>query len=74
MDNRKNGRRRTIDGVELTFVRCDKDGNVINEEALRGLGITNSTIERIVSGVAGRISPSAGGTVSGASSDGIITD
>lgn len=56
MDYLKNGKRRTIGGKELTFIRCDKDGNVIPEDALRNLSITNSTIERIVSDVAIRIS------------------
>lgn len=74
MDYRKSGNRRTISAVELTFVRCDKDGNVITEEALHSLGITNSTIERIVSGVAGRISPSADDAAYGTFSAGIITD
>lgn len=74
MDYQKNDKRRTIGGKELTFVRCDKDGNVIPEEALHSLGITNSTIERIVSGVAGRISPSAEDAALGTFSEGIITD
>lgn len=71
MDYLKNGKRRTIGGKELTFIRCDRDGNVISEEALRNLGITNPTIEHIVSGVAGRITLS--GDESGTFEDGIIT-
>jgi len=69
MDYLKNGKRKTIGGKELTFIRCDKDGNVIPEEALRSLSITNSTIERIVSDVAVRIS----GDGAGVFSEGIIT-
>ena len=69
MDYMRNGKRRTIGGEELTFIRCDKDGNVIPEEALRNLSITNSTIERIVSDVAVRISAGGDGTFS----EGIIT-
>ncbi|MEA4893950.1 MAG: hypothetical protein VB064_01670 [Oscillospiraceae bacterium] len=60
MDYLKNGKRRTIGGRELTFIRCDRDGNIIPEEALSSLGITNPTIEHIVSGVAGRITMSSG--------------
>jgi len=55
MDYLKNGRRKTVDGRELTFIRCDRDGNEIPETVLRGLAITNPTIERIVSDVAGRL-------------------
>ena len=69
MDYLKHGKRRTIGGEELTFIRCDKDGNIIPEDALRNLSITNSTIERIVSEVAVRIS--SGGEA--AFSEGIIT-
>ena len=69
MDYLKNGKRRTIGGEELTFVRCDKDGNIIPEGTLKNLSITNSTIERIVSEVAVRIS--SGGE--DAFSKGIIT-
>ena len=71
MDYLKNGKRRTIGGKELTFIRCDRDGNIIPEEALRNLGITNPTIEHIVSGVAGRITMS--GDEIGAFEEGIIT-
>ncbi len=70
MDYLKNGKRRTVDGRELTFIRCDREGNVIPEEELRSLGITNPTIERIVSGVAGRITMNDSG---GTFSDSIIT-
>ncbi|MFB0920364.1 MAG: hypothetical protein QMB62_05725 [Oscillospiraceae bacterium] len=71
MDYLKNGKRRTIGGNELTFIRCDRDGNVIPEETLKNLGITNPTIEHIVSGVAGRITMSDG--EGGSFEDGIIT-
>lgn len=69
MDYLKNGKRKTIGGEELTFIRCDKDGNIIPENTLKSLSITNSTIERIVSEVAVRIS-SDGNSVF---SEGIIT-
>lgn len=69
MDYLKNGKRKTIGGKELTFIRCDKDGNVIPEDALRNLSITNSTIERIVSDVAVRISADGDSVFS----EGIIT-
>lgn len=69
MDYLKHGKRKTIGGGELTFIRCDKNGNVIPEEALRNLSITNSTIERIVSDVAVRISADGDGVFS----EGIIT-
>lgn len=69
MDYLKNGKRKTIGGRELTFIRCDKDGNIIPEEALRSLSITNSTIERIVSDVAVRISADGDNLFS----EGIIT-
>lgn len=70
MDYLKNGKRKTVDGRELTFIRCDRDGNVIPDETFKSLGITNPTIERIVSDVAGRISMTDEG---GTFSDGIIT-
>lgn len=69
MDYLKNGKRKTIGGKELTFIRCDRDGNVIPEDALRNLSITNSTIERIVSDVAVRISADGDSVFS----EGIIT-
>ena len=69
MDYLKHGKRRTIGGEELTFIRCDKDGNIIPEDALRNLSITNSTIERIVSEVAVRISSDG----EAAFSEGILT-
>jgi ribosomal protein S26 len=54
MDYMKNGRRKTVDGRELIFIRCDRAGNEIPEERLRGLGISNPTIEQIVGDVAVR--------------------
>ena len=60
MDYMKNGKRGTIDGNELVFIRCDRDGKIIPKETLKDLNITNSTIERIVSGVAGRIASADG--------------
>jgi len=70
MDYMKHGKRRTIGGEEFTLIRCDKDGNVIPDEALRKLSITTPTIERIVSDVAVRISAGGDGTFS----EGVITD
>jgi len=52
----KNSKRKTLDGGELRFVRCDRDGNIIPAESLQNLSITNSTIERIVGGVSRRLS------------------
>ncbi len=70
MDYLKHGKRKTIGGKELTFIRCDKDGNIIPEEALKNLSITNATIERIVSEVAVRTAPVS---ADGYFEDGIIT-
>ena len=56
MDYLKHAKRKTLGREELIFIRCDKDGNVIPEETLNSMSITNSTIERIVTDVAGRIS------------------
>ena len=69
MDYLKNGKRKTIGGEELTFIRCDKEGNIIPEDTLKNFSITNSTIERIVSEVAVRISSGS----EAAFSEGIIT-
>jgi len=73
MDYMKHSQRRTFGSGELVFIRCDKNGNPIPEESLKSYGITNSTIERIVGGVAGRISAEStdgDGSFSGS----IITD
>ena len=70
MDYSQHGKRKTLGGRELTFIRCDRDGNIIEEDALRNLGITNATIEHIVSDVSARIAPfNADGSFEG----GIIT-
>ena len=71
MDHLKNGKRKTVDGRELTFIRCDRDGNEIPEAVLRGLGITNPTIERIVNDVSVRLS--VGGEDGYSFEDSIIT-
>ena len=73
MDYLKHAKRKTIGREELIFIRCDKDGNIIPEDSLRNMSITNSTIERIVSDVAVRISS---GSANGDDmfSDGIITN
>jgi hypothetical protein len=72
MDYLKHAKRKTLGREELIFIRCDKDGNVIPEEMLNNLSITNSTIERIVTDVAGRISAD-GESEAGYYSEGIIT-
>ncbi len=70
MNSKAQGKRKTLGGRELTFIRCDRDGNVIEEETLKNLGITNATIERIVGDVSARIAPiGADGSFEG----GIIT-
>lgn len=65
MDYLGNGKRKTVDGRELSFIRCDRNGDIIPEENLRALGISNPTIERIVSDVAGRITINDDGSFSG---------
>lgn len=69
MDYLKHAKRKTLGSEELIFIRCDKYGNLIPEEKLNELNITNSTIERIVTDVAGRISSDDEGYFS----EGIIT-
>ena len=66
MDYLKHGKKRKIDGSELTFIRCDRFGNEIPEESLGLLSLTNPTIERIVGEVAGRVGgePEADGSFS----------
>ncbi len=73
MDYMKHAVRRTIGGQELSFIRCDKDGNVIPAEELAGMNFSNSTIERIVGAAAGRISGSSE-TSDGIFSDALITE
>ncbi|NCB74474.1 MAG: hypothetical protein EOM51_07010 [Clostridia bacterium] len=71
MNYSERGARKTLGGRELTFIRCDRDGNIIEEATLKNLGITNATIERIVGDVSARIAPTeADGSFEG----GIITD
>ena len=41
------------------FIRCDKNGTVLSDEELRGLNVTNSTIEALVGEVSARISLNA---------------
>ena len=55
MDYLRNAERRIIDGHEISFVRCDKFGNEIPAEKLKEMSFSNSTIDRIVSDVAGRV-------------------
>lgn len=73
MDYMKHAVRRTIGTQELSFIRCDKNGNVIPEEKLSELNFSNSTIERIVGAAAGRIS-GLGEAADGVYSDGLVTD
>ncbi|MEG0778642.1 MAG: hypothetical protein RR147_02595 [Oscillospiraceae bacterium] len=74
MDYMKNAKRRTFGSEELVFIRCDRDGNIIPEEKLPNLKITNSTIERIVTEVAGRISADSALSAEGIFSEGIATN
>jgi len=70
MNYSEHGKRKTLGGRDLTFIRCDRDGNIIEEDALKHLEITNATIERIVGDVSARIAPiDADGSFEG----GIIT-
>lgn len=55
MDYMKNAEKQKVDGAQLSFIRCDKDGNVLSLEALAGMNFTNSTIDRIVTQTAGRL-------------------
>ena len=68
MDYLKNAERHIIDGREICFVRCDRLGNEIPAEKLREMNFSNSTIDRIVTDVAERISsetPAADGVYTG---------
>lgn len=56
MDYLKNAERHIIDGREISFIRCDRFGNEIPAERLREMNFSNSTIDRIVTDVAQRIS------------------
>lgn len=56
MDYLTHAASRTIDGRELNFIRCDSRGNVLTDEELSALSVTNPTIEGIVSLVSSRIS------------------
>ena len=55
MDYFNHGESRTIDGRELRFIRCDREGNDLSAAQLRGLDIVNDTIESIVSEASGRL-------------------
>ena len=55
MDYFTHGESRTIDGQSLRFIRCDSEGNVLTDAQLRGLEISNDTIESIVSAASGRL-------------------
>lgn len=59
MDYLAHAESRSIDGRQLNFIRCDKNGTVLSDEELRGLNVTNSTIEALVGEVSARISLNA---------------
>lgn len=65
MEHNENTIRRTIDGHELSFVRRAGDGRELSEAELGALGLTNDTITRVVSAVAGRITAAEDGSFSG---------
>lgn len=48
-----------VDGHPLRFIRCDKDGNEIPPEKLVEMNFTNTTIQRIVTETASRLSNEA---------------
>lgn len=56
MDYLTHAESRTIDGRQLHFIRCDKNGSILSDEELRALCITNPTIEALVGEVSARIS------------------
>lgn len=55
MDYLKNAQSQMIDGRQLNFIRCDRDGNELSPEALAQMNFTNSTIDRIVTETAGKL-------------------
>ena len=71
MDYLKHAKRATFGNEELVFIRCDKNGELIDPAALGGLGITNATISRIVGEAAMRIP--AGDAPDGRVESGIVT-
>lgn len=64
MEHRENSSRRTIDGRELSFVRRTLDGRELSETELGAMELTNDTITRVVSAVAGRITAAEDGSFS----------
>lgn len=56
MDYLKNAEKQIIGGREISFVRCDRFGNVLSSEQLAQIKFTNEVIDRVVSEVSGRIS------------------
>lgn len=55
MDYTANIQKHIVDGRELRFIRCDKNGNVLSPQQLQALSVTNSTIEALVTEVSSRI-------------------
>ncbi len=55
MDYLKNAKKIMVDGRQLSFIRCDRDGNEIPPERLAEMNFTNSTIDELVTGTAMRI-------------------
>ena len=74
MDYLKHGKRKTLGAQELVFIRCDKDGNILSEDELKSMSLTNSTIERIVTGVTERLSFAEEAPLEGVYSQGISTN
>ncbi|NCC67136.1 MAG: hypothetical protein EOM14_02910 [Clostridia bacterium] len=70
MDYLKNAEKQIIGGREISFVRCDRFGNVLSKEQLAQIEFSNEVIDRVVSEVSGRISAE---TVSDLYSQGITT-
>lgn len=56
MDYLSHAESRSIDGRQLYFIRCDKNGAVLSDEELRLMAVTNPTIEALVGEVSARIS------------------
>lgn len=73
MDYLKNAERHVVDGRQISFIRCDKFGNEIPTEKLKAMNFTNSTIDKIVTDVAERISAEAP-TADGIYTAGFLTE
>ncbi len=72
MDYMKNAEIVNVDGGQLHFIRCDKDGRELSPEALAGMNFTNATIDRLVTETAGRLGADI--SFDGSFTDGIVTE